>query len=143
MGCDNRIFIGRRTIQWVQWNIILSLKWGTIFEWCAYQNVYFHLVLNTPLLSIVVSNSFFSIKRQSTLFLFLFYAKVLIRNKMKKIVIICSLFWNFSPFSEEIEERTANLIKLSVCQRRCMYISLLKWNNHDEPHVDLHSGIPK
>ena len=37
---------------------------------------------------------------------------------------------DFSPYFEEIEERTANLIKLLVCQWRHMYISLLTWNNH-------------
>ena len=37
---------------------------------------------------------------------------------------------DFNPYFEEIEERTANLIKLLVCQWRHMYISLLTWNNH-------------
>jgi len=36
------------------------------------------------------------------------------------------LILDFCPYFEEIEERTANLIKLLVYQRRLMYISLLK-----------------
>ena len=36
------------------------------------------------------------------------------------------LILDFSPYFEEIEELTANLIKLFVFQRRRMYISLLK-----------------
>ena len=36
------------------------------------------------------------------------------------------LSWNVSPYFEEIEERMANLVILQVCQRRNMYILLLK-----------------
>ena len=42
---------------------------------------------------------------------------------MKKMVLILY----FSPYFEEIEEQTSNFNRLPVCQRKRMYISLLKW----------------